>query len=60
MLHRVRSALSVARGKALLETCKAFEAAIEGTHPEVMRAQLIANVERIEVALMAQGYQRDG
>ncbi|MDH1629570.1 hybrid sensor histidine kinase/response regulator [Pseudomonas mosselii] len=60
VLHRLRSALSVARGKALLEASKALEAALEGADPEVMRAQLIAYVERIEATLIAQSDHHDG
>lgn len=60
VLHRMRSALSVARGKALLETSKALEAMVDGADASVMRGQLIAFIERIEAALIAQGNQRDG
>lgn len=60
MLHRIRSALSVARGKALLDASKALEVAVDGAEAEAIRPQLIDFIERLYAAMSAQGIHPAG
>lgn len=59
LLHNIRSALSVAHAKNLLETSKKLEASIENTERGAMSAALIMFIDRIEAALVAHDIYSD-